>query len=119
MNAYLSESSLELAKKQAYMVWERNKSAIITGAIILTVVLLSIDMAEAARTTDEFSGTATKFESWIKGNLGKTIAFVSLIIGAGIAAFKKDGMALIFALFIAIGIGIIVGLINATFTALI
>lgn len=119
MNTYMSESSLELAKNQAYMMWERNKRAIITGAIILAVVLFSIDFAEAARAQDEFSGTATKFENWIKGNLGKTIAFVSLIIGAGIAAFKKDGMALVFALFISIGIGIIVGLINATFTALI
>lgn len=66
-----------------------------------------------------FCNNATKFEGWIKGNLGKIIAFVSLIIGVGIAAFKKDGMALIFALFISIGIGIIIGLINATFTAVI
>lgn len=119
MNTYLSETSLKQTKKQAVLLWERNKSAIITAAVILAVVCLSIDLAEAARTTDEFSGTATKFENWIKGNLGKTIAFVSLIIGAGIAAFKKDGMALVFALFISIGIGIIVGLINATFTAVI
>lgn len=119
MNTYLSESSLEQAKKQAVLVWECNKKAIITAAVILAIFCLSIDMVDAARTTDEFSATATKFENWIKGNLGKTIAFVSLIIGAGIAAFKKDGMALVFALFISIGIGIIVGLINATFTAVI
>lgn len=119
MNTYLSDFSLDQTRKQAVLMWECNKKAIITAVVVLAVMCLSIDMAEAARTTDEFSGTATKFENWIKGNLGKTIAFVALIIGAGIAAFKKDGMALVFALFIAIGIGIIVGLINATFTAVI
>lgn len=115
----LSETRWGFTKRQLHLAWERNKSAIIMGSIILAVVLFSIDVAEAARTQDEFTSTATKFEGWIKGNLGKTIAFVSLIIGAGVAAFKKDGMALVFALFISIGIGIIVGLINASFTAVI
>ena len=119
MNTYLSETSLEQTKKQAVLLWKRNKSAIITAAVILAVVCLSIDLAEAANTSDEFSSASSKFEGWIKGNLGKAIAIVGLIIGAGIAAVKKDGMALIFAIFISIGIGIIVGIINASFTAVI
>lgn len=116
MNMYLSKESLS---QQTLLAWENNKRVILTAAVILAFLALSIDFAEAARTTDEFSATSAKFEGWIKGNLGKTIALVALIIGAGIAAVKKDGMALVFSLFIAIGLGIIVGIINATFTAVI
>lgn len=88
---------------------------------ILAVLCVSflVQFAEATNTTDEFADTATKFEGWIKGNLGKAIALVALIFGAGFAAIKKDGVYLVMAIFIAIGLGLIVSIINASFTAII
>lgn len=118
MSNFVPVIDVNQAKEQLFLAFERNKSAIFTFVVVAAMLYLAVD-AEAAKTTDEFSSTSTKFEGWIKGNLGKAIALVALIIGAGVAAVKKDGMALVFALFIAIGIGIIVGVINATFTALI
>lgn len=118
MSNSVSIVDVEQAKQQLFLAYDRNKSAILTFALVAAMMYLAMH-AEAGTTRDEFSDTATKFESWLKGNLGKAVAFVALIIGAGIAAVKKDGMALVFAIFIAIGIGIIVGIIKASFTALI
>lgn len=118
MSNSVSIVDVEQAKQQLFLAYDRNKSAIFTFALVAAMMYLAMD-AEAAKTQDEFTETATKFEGWIEGNLGKAVALVALIIGAGIAAVKKDGMALVFAIFIAIGIGIIVGIINASFTALI
>lgn len=118
MSNSVSIVDVEQAKQQLFLAYDRNKSAILTFALVAAMMYLAMH-AEAGTTRDEFSDTATKFEAWLKGNLGKAVAFVALIIGAGIAAVKKDGMALVFAIFIAIGIGIIVGIIKASFTALI
>ena len=108
----------EAAKRQ--VIYYATKYRAVIFAVAMVVLFLAISqIADAGTTTDEFSASAGKFEGWIKGNLGKAISFVALIIGAGIAAFKKDGMVLVFSVFIAIGIGIITSIINASFTALI
>ena len=108
----------EAAKRQ--VIYYATKYRAVIFAVAMVVLFLAISqVADASTATDEFSASATKFQNWIKGNLGKAISFVALIIGAGIAAFKKDGMVLVFSVFIAIGIGIITSIINASFTALI
>lgn len=108
----------EAAKRQVVYYATKYRSVIFAVAMVVLFLAIS-QVADASRTTDEFSASATKFEGWIKGNLGKAISFVALIIGAGVSAFKKDGMILVFSVFIAIGIGIIASIINASFTALI
>ena len=114
----VSFSNTEITKRKAIHYATKYRAVIFAVAMVVLFLAIS-QVADASRTTDEFSASATKFEGWIKGNLGKAISFVALIIGAGISAFKKDGMILVFSVFIAIGIGIIASIINASFTALI
>lgn len=116
--AVITQLDTEVMKRKTVLFFQKYKSVIFAVAIVAIVLMIS-QYAEAGTTTDEFSASATKFEKWIKGNLGKAISFVALIIGAGVSAFKKDGMILVFSVFIAIGIGIIASIINASFTALI
>lgn len=108
----------EALKRKVVYFATKYRSVIFAVAIVALLITIS-QVANAGTTTDEFTESANKFENWIRGNLGKAISFVALIIGAGVSAFKKDGMILVFAVFIAIGIGIIASIINATFTALI
>ncbi len=114
----VSFSNAEITKRQ--VIYYATKYRAVIFAVAMVVLFLAISqVADASTATDEFSAPATKFQNWIKGNLGKAISFVALIIGAGVSAFKKDGMILVFSVFIAIGIGIIASIINASFTALI
>ena len=114
----VSFSNAEITKRKAIHYATKYRSVIFAVVMVLAFLAIS-QIADAGTTQDEFSASASKFEGWIKGNLGKAISFVALIIGAGISAFKKDGMILVFSVFIAIGIGIIASIINASFTALI
>lgn len=108
----------EAVKRKAVYYATKYRSVIFAVAMVALFLVIS-QVADAGTTQDEFTAASTKFEKWIKGNLGKAISFLALIIGAGIAAFKKDGMILVFSVFIAVGIGLMVGIINASFTALI
>lgn len=96
--------------------------AVMLAVLMVAFVALAIDISQAAPTgggNTEFDDAADKFESWISGNLGKAISFVALMFGAAFAAVKKDGTYFVFAIFVAIGIQIIVGIIDSSFTALI
>ena len=75
------------------------------------------DAFAAPAAADEFTGSAAKFEGWVKGNLGKTAGFVALSVGAVVAAVKKDWSWFFGAIILAMGIGIMAGIINASFTA--
>ena len=80
----------EAAKRQ--VIYYATKYRAVIFAVAMVVLFLAVSqIADAGTTQDEFSASAGKFEGWIKGNLGKAISFVALIIGAGISAFKKDG----------------------------
>lgn len=69
--------------------------------------------------TDEFSEGATQGENWVRGNLGKIAAILALIVGMFYCALRKDWSWMVNAVFIALSIGIIVGLINNAFSAVI
>ena len=114
----VSFSNAEITKRKAIHYATKYRAVIFAVAMVVLFLAIS-QVTDASTATDEFSAPATKFQNWIKGNLGKAISFVALIIGAGVSAFKKDGMILVFSVFIAIGIGIIASIINASFTALI
>lgn len=113
---------VDYANKQLALKSKQYGKAILTAILIVAFIAAAVDIAEASTTgagNDEFSDAAEKFEDWIKGNLGKAISFVALMFGAAFAAVKKDGTYFVFAIFVAIGIQIIVGIINSSFTALV
>jgi conjugal transfer pilus assembly protein TraA len=94
------------------------RTALALGVLIALLALASqADAAPAA--ADEFTASAAKFENWVKGNLGKTAAFIALCVGSIVAAIRKDWSWFAGGVVLAMGIGIIVGLINSSFTALI
>lgn len=111
---------VDYANKQLALKSKQYGKAILTAILIVAFIAAAVDIAEASTSTNtEFDDAADKFESWIKGNLGKAISFVALMFGAAFAAVKKDGTYFVFAIFVAIGIQIIVGIINSSFTALV
>lgn len=91
------------------------KAALIAVALFALLAMLS-NMAYASD-GDEFADASAKFETWIKGNLGKLAGFVALGVGAVVAAVKKDWSWFFGAIILSMGIGIIAGVINASFTA--
>lgn len=88
----------------------------ITG-LILAVLFFLPDLYAADGT--EFEDAATKFETWVKGNLGKLAALVAVAVGSVVAAVRKDWSWFFGAMVLSIGIGIVVGIVNASFTAVI
>lgn len=89
-------------------------------AILLTLAVLALMFfASSAYASEgqEFSEAADKWERWIKGNLGKLSAFIAIGVGSIVAAVKKDWSWFFGAVVLAMGIGVIVGIVNASFTA--
>ena len=65
------------------------RTALALGVLIALLALASqADAAPAA--ADEFTASAAKFENWVKGNLGKTSAFIARCGGSIVAAIRKD-----------------------------
>ena len=87
--------------------------------VFAVVLILMIILANQSYASDgaEFQDAANKFESWIKGNLGKMAAFVALAVGAIMAAVKKDWSWFMGAVVLSVGMGILIGIVNASFTA--
>ena len=97
-----------------------HRPGLFAGLILLGLLaLLGFGNAALAADGAEFAAAALKFETWIGGNLGKVAALVALMVGSVVAAFKKDWTWFMGALFLSVGVGIIVGVINASFTAVI
>ncbi|AOJ64710.1 conjugal transfer protein TrbC (plasmid) [Burkholderia ubonensis] len=65
----------------------------------------------------EFAEASTKFEGWVKGNLGKVAALICVALGALAAAVRKDYQWLLGGVALGMLVGIIVGIINSSFTA--
>ncbi len=102
----------EFAANEQFKQWVK--------VLLITAVLFALMMAaKGAYASDgtEFEEAAAKFEGWIKGNLGKLAALVAVAVGSIVAAVRKDWSWFFGALVLAIGIGVIVGIINASFTA--
>lgn len=93
---------------------EWGRALLFVGAIL---ALLMIAQGAYASDGTEFDAAATKFETWVKGNLGKLAAFVAVAVGSVVAAVRKDWSWFFGAVVLAVGVGIVVGIINASFTA--
>ncbi len=88
----------------------------VVGALVMSTLVL---FARHVFGSDgaEFAQASTTMEGWVKGNPGKTAALAGLGIGGVRAMFVKDYAA--FALPAGIGIlaGILVGVVDASYTA--
>ncbi len=89
--------------------------------VLLWVALLAalLLMARDALASDgtEFEAAATKFETWVKGNLGKLAALVAVAVGSVVAAVRKEWTWFLGAVVLSLGISVVVGIVNASFTA--
>jgi conjugal transfer pilus assembly protein TraA len=83
---------------------------------LLFVLLMAWQSAFASDGT-EFADAVVKWEGWVKGNLGKLAALIAVGVGSVVAAVKKDWSWFFGAVVLSIGIGVIVGIVNASFTA--
>jgi conjugal transfer pilus assembly protein TraA len=112
-------NAIQMATAPRFVTSESTKQwlkAILIAAVIFTLYLLLITHAYAAD-GDEFADASAKFETWVKGNLGKLAAFTALAVGSVVAAVKKDWSWFFGAVVLSIGVGIIAGVVNASFTA--
>jgi conjugal transfer pilus assembly protein TraA len=100
---------------------ENSKQWLKAVASVLAVgaALFFLSSVVSANDGAEFADAANRFEAWVKGNLGKTAALVALIMGMGYAAFKKDWSGMFGAVILALVVGVIVGIISASFAAVI
>lgn len=91
-------------------------------ALMLAGLILALMMvASGAYASDgtEFDAAVTKWDGWVKGNLGKLAALIAIGVGAVVAAVKKDWSWFFGAVVLSMGIGVLVGIVNASFTAVI
>jgi conjugal transfer pilus assembly protein TraA len=100
----------------------RKEAGLWLKALMLTVVILGLMMlASSVYASDgtEFDAAVTKWDGWVRGNLGKLSALIALGVGSLVAAVRKDWSWLAGAVVLSLAIGIIVGVVNASFTAVI
>ncbi|KVC67659.1 hypothetical protein [Burkholderia ubonensis] len=107
-----SATTLEDERFQQLRQWA--KALLFVGLLI--GLLLFISHTIAADGT-EFQDASTKFEGWVKGNLGKVAALICVALGALAAAVRKDYQWLLGGVALGMLVGIIVGIINSSFTA--
>ena len=91
-------------------------------ALMLAGLILGLMMlASGAYASDgtEFDAAVTKWDGWVKGNLGKLAALIAIGVGSVVAAVKKDWSWFFGAVVLSMGIGVIVGIVNASFMAVI
>lgn len=91
--------------------------ALLVAGLILGLMMLASGVYASEGT--EFEAAVAKWDSWVKGNLGKLAALIAIGVGSIVAAVKKDWSWFFGALVLSMGIGVIVGIVNASFTAII
>lgn len=89
------------------------------GIFPLLLAFLAIGAAHAATTGTEFQASSDRFEGYAGGYLAKAAAFGATSIGLIVAAWKQDIRPLGAGVGIAIFAVIVIGIINATLTAII
>lgn len=109
----MSTMQLTAARRDVAQDWAK---AILLSMLVIGALMLLSNFAQASDGT-EFADAATKFETWVKGNLGKMAAFVALAVGSVVAAVKKDWTWFFGAVVLSIGVGVLAGVVNASFTA--
>ncbi|WEH90801.1 hypothetical protein PX669_19675 (plasmid) [Acinetobacter soli] len=117
------ELALQTPSQKMDQIMVRVRPLLRTVLFVLAVLAMGTMLAmfaEAAQTTaKEFDASATKVEAWIKGNLGKTIVMGGLIFSLAAFAWTRDFKLLFLPLIAAVVIGVVIGIINSSFTAVI
>lgn len=101
-----------------------NKPEVREGVRIVAAMLIGLALAMFARyafATDgaEFASGSTTVEGWAKGNPGKITALAGVLYGSLRAMFVKDYGAFLVPSGIGIAMGVIVSIIDASYTAII
>lgn len=114
----------QTAMHNAKMFFTAHKQTVLALIVVVLMTVLFCGMAEASTTTttgagNEFNATASKFDGWIKGGLGKTAALLALGVGLIVAAVKKDWSWLGGGIAVAIVAGVAGSIISASFSAVI
>lgn len=103
-----------------FQMSEKGKQHLKTIMFCMLIAFLMLAFRQAFATDGaEFDDAVAKWEGWIQGNLGKLAAFIAIGVGSVVAAVKKDWSWFFGAVVLAMGIGVIVGIVNASFTAVI
>ncbi|WP_459203507.1 conjugal transfer protein TrbC (plasmid) [Ralstonia pseudosolanacearum] len=89
--------------------------ALLFAGIVMALMMLarSVYASDGA----EFEAAVSKWDGWVKGNLGKLAALIAIGVGSVVAAVKKDWSWFFGAVVLSMGIGVLVGIVNASFTA--
>lgn len=117
------ELVLQTPSQKWDMMMARIKPVARTVFMVFAILALGtalMMLAQAAQTdAKEFDDSAKKVEGWIKGNLGKTIILGGLIFALAAFAWTRDFKLLFLPLIAAVVIGVVIGIINSSFTAVI
>ena len=89
----------------------------IVAGVLLTLALMMIARHAFATDGAEFAAGSTTVEGWAKGNPGKICALAGVLYGSVRAMFMKDMMAFALPSVTGIAVGVIVGIIDASYTA--
>lgn len=84
---------------------------------VAALVLFTLTRHALASDGTEFQQAADTFEGWAKGNPGKIAAILGVLWGSAQAIFKKDLGAFATPAGIGVGVGVILGVIDSTYTA--
>lgn len=105
---------------QAFQLDHTTQRKMTTYLFFALMVLVAFYAPHAhASTGTEFQAATQKFSGWVLGNLGKLSALICVAVGIIVAAIRKDWSWLGGAVILAMGVGIIVGIIDASFAAVI
>lgn len=90
---------------------------VLGGAIVTVALMILMQDLIAATVADEFQAATNKITGWVAGNVGKLGATLALGLGSIYAAIRKDWTTFFGAVGIAILVGVVLGVINASFGA--
>lgn len=85
--------------------------------IVLAAGLVLLSTAVSASTGTEFKASADKFDSWLGGEYGRAGALGASMLGVITGMVMKSFMPVLMGLAFAIGIPLVTGIINTSFTA--
>lgn len=99
----------------------RHAAGWFNALFIVSCLFVLIILASHAYAGDgaEFSDAVRKWNGWVKGNLGKLSALIAIGVGSVVAAVRKDWSWFFGAVVLSMGVGVLVSIVNASFTALI
>ena len=115
----IASNLLALEERVKATLQKRDVRDALHAVIGVLIMFALLTMARYAFGTDgaEFAQADTTMEGWAKGHPGKTVVLGGLLWGTAQAIFKKDYAAFVMPSGIGILAGVIVGIIDNSYTA--